>query len=186
MPPVTITIDLPDFGSQDDFRRAILDSAADRVLGVATFVDEDEDGRPVRRTSETEYNRLRVEATRLVQERVRALTLERIAGVVDEVLAAPFVPTNRYGERKGDPTTMREHVASLAREWLDEKVPDPNDSDRHKTVPRLQAVIHKAVADHYAANVRKEVDAALTDIRATFARQVREAFEKSVEQMLRR
>lgn len=52
---------------------------------------------------------------------IRAALSKRIAAEVPPYLdGLVFTPTNVWGEKKGEPETLREHVQRIVRTWLDE------------------------------------------------------------------
>lgn len=61
----------------------------------------------------------------LIQERINSIMMEKI----EEVFSKPFQPVNNWNEPKGDPTTIRDLIASEARTYWTAKVDANGRSD---------------------------------------------------------
>lgn len=60
---------------------------------------------------------------REAREQIQAALAKRIAAEVPPYLdALVFTPTNGYGEPKGTPETLKEHIHRVVRTWLEEPV----------------------------------------------------------------
>lgn len=185
MPQVTINVEIPDFSDPEALREEIIQTIADRVIQgtLYRYTEEDEGGN----NSSGFVQRLRGAVEKEAMDQIKEAVARHLDVTVDRVLAEPFVPTNVYGERKGASITMRELIADETTKWLKAEVPDPTDNrDRYnqRKVPKITGIVLGEVHRMYDSEVKKAVEAALADIKVTFARQVRESFEKTLAAMV--
>lgn len=106
---ITIEIDAPDFDDPSELREAVLSAFVTAEL--KNFgIDRERDHVSDRAIRER------------VDEIVTSTVRERIDAAVSAVVDSAFIPTNRYGERRGEPITLREMIADTAVKWFSEKV----------------------------------------------------------------
>lgn len=141
----TLTIDLGDIdaGEGMSISGAIIESAARRLL------DE---------------NR---EIGALIRDRAKAITDEELRALIVPMLGTALTgavqPTNRYGEPKGEPMTLREHIVGRADAYMKEIDPD----SRHRDGPRktrIEAYIDKAIAAAIQTDMKGAMDEARKEV----------------------
>jgi len=151
---ITIEIDAPDFDDPNELREAVLSAFVTAEL--KNFgIDRERDHASDRAIRER------------VDEIVTSTVRERIDAAVSAVVDSAFIPTNRYGERRGEPITLREMIADTAVKWFSEKVnqhgsPDPYNNTMERGVwmarQAADAVFKDSLAAHVAL-VKSQIDA---------------------------
>ena len=182
---LTVNVPLGDLSS-DTIREAVIAAAVDRVLGVTYYTTEDEDGNVFSKKDDRVYNELRREVQKIVTDTIRSTVAARVPAVVDEVIHAPFVPTNAYGEHKGAPITIRELIADTAKAWLLEKVDSNGATNGYsdKSFPRLQWMIRRDVDDAFKATVKAETDRIGADIKAQMSGRINAEIKAVVDRIV--
>lgn len=95
-------------------------------------------------------------------ERARErMIVDALQPLLDEVMDSEFVPTNHYGEPKGEPMTMRELVVKEVEKWCNGRGSFSSDGTN------LEKMIKDAIGYSLSNEIKKEVDAAKTQIRNT-------------------
>lgn len=169
---------------------------------LAQFIQYDEDGDPIHEPTTVEdlviERAARVIAAQAAERDARNGTTalrvrevrdevirEKVAPLVDAVLAKALQPTNAYGEPTGQPMTLTEHIVAEATKQLTATVQDRNRSSfgHPKTTAldeaisaEVKRVIAKELADALA-EARKQVLKVVTDQGAAI---IRQAVERSV------
>jgi hypothetical protein len=105
-------------------------------------------------------------ADRLVEQKFR------------DVLEREFVPTDQYGQSKGEPTTIGEVIGKRADAWLREKRSGNNYDRSSKT--NLQHLIDEAVGRTFKAELQKSVKAAQDAAVAEVSRQAADVFAEII------
>lgn len=153
---ITIEIDAPDFDDPAELRQAVLDAYVTAEL-KHFGIDRERDHISDRAIRER------------VEEIVTSTVRERIEAAVSAVVDSAFIPTNRYGERNGEPMTLREMIATTAVKWFSEKVNQHGNADTyHGTMERgvwlarqaAETVFKDTLASHIAL-VKSQIDASL-------------------------
>lgn len=97
-------------------------------------------------------------AQRIIELRDQMIA-ERLAPILDEVMARPIQPTDRFGHPTGEPTTMHALVAEAGREWLATKVDSQGRPDNgYGAKSRAELLMAKAVGTHVEGQLRALLD----------------------------
>jgi hypothetical protein len=98
------------------------------------------------------------EVARSVKEQVSA----QVGAKVAEVLDHSIQPTNEWGEPKGPTTSLRDVVATQARDYLGAKVDkEGRDGGYQANQTRLQYIVSKVVASEFDYRMQAEVKKAV-------------------------
>jgi len=187
-PTVSLTVEVP-LGdlSPESVREAVIEAAVEKVLGIVHYNDTDEDGHPVRRTDDRAYDEMRRTVQSLVEKRVRDVVEEKVPIVVDETLRTSFVPTNKYGERKGEPCTLREMIGDHAAEWLKETTDAQGrvgyNSDKSKNT-RVYWAVKKEVDAAFLATIKSETDKIAAEIKTQMSGRINAAITEVVTRIV--
>lgn len=169
----TVNVDSIDLG---DYIDAHLDEDGDRVpagtLGDAVV------RQLVEKFSRSDLYRGLAERVRTIRdEEIRAA----VAPAIAEAVSAPIQSTNRYGEKTGEQTTLREVIADEARRYLTERNTDSYARDKGT---RLQVAVREAVdaafREEIAAEVRQARDAVTKQLGTTVALLVTDAVQQAL------
>lgn len=112
----------------------------------------------------TEYSTVRKRAESAVQ----ALVEDRIADAIEAFMATPRVPTDTWGNPKGEPVTFAETVQSLVESTLT-KAQNADPYDRNK---RPGTLIERTIGAAVEDTVTREVQAAVTEQKNQILKQV--------------
>lgn len=165
MPKMMIEVDVPDFDDPTELRKAIIAAYVDRELSrfaqvAVTGLSEGGSGN-LRHVSDGLPADPAAAIREAAYKRAVATIEERVDAAIRDVCDAPFIPTNRWGERKGEPQTLREMVADTATKWFGEKV-DANGSrstySRDTDKPRAEWLARKAVEEVFASTLKGWVE----------------------------
>lgn len=107
-------------------------------------------------------------------EQVRdEMVRETVAAQIGDVLANPIHRTNQYGERTGDPVTMRELILAEARDYFTQKRRNDRDSYNAPQFTDAQraisAAIHGELDKQITAMVAEERDKITATVRGRVA-----------------
>lgn len=117
-----------------------------------------------------------------VMEKIRS----EIAAVVDEVVASPVQPTNRYGELTGQPTPFRELMLEETKKWLAERV-DPRDGSKQSYgdgVMRSEYLFRCAIRVEMTKAYKAEIDAAIVEVKAELDGKIKDMVAEAVKNIL--
>lgn len=104
---------------------------------------------------------VRDRVTQLTDDELRA----KIGPMITEALNGAIQTTNTFGERKGDPTTLREVIVEKTRKWLTDPDPDarsPMGGGRRPT--RVESMIAKEVASAVKTDLRDAMNTARAEV----------------------
>jgi hypothetical protein len=183
--PITVEIPLSDLTPQA-IHDAIIAAAVDRVLDIHDDMSEDEDGNVARRMNDRYLRTLREQVRTTCEAKIRAIVDQKAPEIVDDVLRGEFQPTNIYGERRGETTTIREMVMGMAKTWMETMV-DQNGStsgygdNRH---PRLQWVLRKEIDKAMTDTLAAEVKAAAAEVKPMIAGKLSGAIAETINRIL--
>lgn len=131
--------------------------------------------------------------SRLIDERIKTAIGEKMLNKVDTFLAAEMekilretiTPVNIWGERDGEPTTLRDALAERARVFWDVKVDkDGQATASYYGTPRHQQLLKQLLNEEFTNAVRTnatEIVAAFRDaVKADSARIVNEHIDKLI------
>lgn len=153
--PITITVDIDDAIFMPD-HNGEGDTFVEEVARRATL-------ELLRRVKPATIEDIRKEVLASVKGTVEA----ECGVIVREVLASQIRRTNTYGEPIGEPISFRDHIAGLAKSFLEERVDSdgrPNGySDQMK--PRVRWFIDRAVAEVTKNDLTKAIGEAVAEVK---------------------
>lgn len=126
--------------------------------------------RLVEKVLRDDYTSIRMRITETRDEMIREAIAPSIAAAMD----APIQRTNEYGERRGEPTTMRQVVIDAVHNEARAQLRTGNNGNYNKTI--LQQLLDQTVPKVLAKELGDEVAAAKATLRA--------AMQKSASQAL--
>lgn len=106
---------------------------------------------------------IRESVVRQVGPTAEAMVMEHVSTWVEAELAKPFRLTNRWGEAKGEPVTLRELAASQIERQLTEIVDSGGRTNRHARdgMPRIEFHAKAAVAAQVESRIKELTKAAV-------------------------
>lgn len=122
------------------------------------------------------------EVSAIVSETVTS----KVGAIIDGVLDEKMQRTNEWGEKKGEPLTLREMIAREKEAWLSERVNNEgkavgNSYGTYDT--RLQYLMKAYVKDRFGKEISAELQKTVDDLKAQMKDNAREALVKSVEKI---
>lgn len=179
---LTINVPLSDL-SPEAIHDAIIAAAVDRVLGVGTRTKNDEDGTPYEVADNRRLDQMRKEVRDITTARIEAVVAEKVPAIVSEALEGTFQPTTSWGEKKGEPTSMREVILKTATTWLSETV-DGRGEKNYNGVPRARWLMQQSVESVFNKELKAEVDKAAAEIKAGLVGKVSTAITETVARLV--
>ena len=118
-----------------------------------------------------------------VREQLRKTVREEVHAKVRDVINAPVQKTNSYGEPKGEPKTLVEHVSEEAKHFLYEKVSESGKSPSYndKTITRAQFFARQMAEETIKTELRPVIDAA----KKTAIEYVTSEFSSAIQKAIR-
>ena len=110
-----------------------------------------------------------------------------IPKAVESCLATEFQPTTRWGEAKGEPTTLRAMIGTRILEWRDEQVmnpANPSHSRDRTTRTRVEWAIRSAVRDAFGAHLKTTAADLAQQIKAQLSDKVSTDVAATLRKML--
>ena len=109
-----------------------------------------------------------------------------LSAEMERILSAEICPVNIWGEKQGNPTTIKAVLATRAREFWDTKVnSDGKPGDFYSNKPRHEWLFEKIVKDQFAEAVKQNITnlvGSLKDSLSTSAAKiVREHIDKIIQ-----
>ena len=132
-----------------------------------------------RQLTRTLTDEIRSDLRRQVKERTTALIDERLAPMVDDILAGPIQLTNAYGEPSGKPVSMRDLVLERVSKHLT-RTSNRSSYDKTPFDKALDETTAAAVSKELADEVKAARDEIRTKIRATASSVLADAIVKGV------
>ena len=177
---------LPMFGIKlkpEDLEERVIAQMVDRILGeesedVDFDLSEDFDSSSYRGTA----HRLRSKTIAAIRVRIDAAVdryfATHLESKFDELVRSVVFPvTNRYGEKRGEPETLLEHLSQKAKEYMSEKVNSSGEKETyHSGTPRLVWMLEK----HFKADMQRAIGEALASMGQEMAAQLKQTVERSV------
>lgn len=85
--------------------------------------------------------------------------LERILNdVTAKLLSEQVIPVDIWGERKGEPTTIRDALAKRAQGFWEEKVDKDGKKSDYSGKPRHQWIFEKVVGEEFTKSIKDNVE----------------------------
>ena len=107
----------------------------------------------------------------------------KVNEVIDEVLSQTFQPVNTWGEKTGEPTTIRALMEKSVSDWWNEKVDSSGRKSTYGTaMPRAEyfakQVVAKQVDYNVSSEMKKIIDAGKEKVREAMSKAVAEQIKK--------
>ena len=99
-----------------------------------------------------------------VQERIDGEVSKQVEGLVQAVIAEPIQRTTAWGERKGDPTTVREIIREHVEAWFSEK--PRRDAFGSRDKKSLDSIIQESTRSVMDQELKTEVDRVRKEVSA--------------------
>lgn len=184
--PITVNIPVDDL-SPEAIRAAVIALAANRILGVTNSEHEDEDGNTWTQEHADYRDMMRREVEQAVERKVHEAVEAEVPATVREVLHAEFQPMDRWGEKKGQKTTIRDMVHDHATKWLEEMVDSKGQTGysregMHRT--RLAWLVLHYVEESYNRELRTVVDTVTAEIKPALRDRLSVAVSETVSRLL--
>lgn len=112
---------------------------------------------------------LRKEMTPIVRDMVTEVARDRVAAVIDDVFAAGFRKTNRYGEPVGETITLREMVIEQVQGQLERRVDERGntpDGYGRGSMPFTEYMARKAANEALRGELGEAATAAVEEVKA--------------------
>lgn len=128
-----------------------------------------------------------------ISKRISVLFAEGLKTKVDEflteemskIVSQEIVPVNIYGEREGQPTTIRATLAARAKEFWDVRVDDSGRPSSYGGEPRHQQLMKRILQDEFAKSVKQNADVIVAEfkkaIKADCTKLVSEHIDKLIK-----
>jgi hypothetical protein len=139
----------------------------------------------ISQTSQYLLQELKEPITKSVQAIIQSTINKEVQGIVEEMLTKPLQLTNQWGEPKGAPLTLKEHMVNQATKCLTEKVDDQgrtSDYERNKT--RLEYYAHKVAIEAMNTTLQVEVNKAVADIRCSVDGKLKSLLEDALKKVV--
>ena len=184
--PITVEIPLDNL-SPEAIRAAVIETCVDRVFGVTTRHGTDEDGNEWSREDAPVFREMRDAVSREVMARVADAVAAEVPLTVRDVLSGEFQPMDRWGEKKGTKTTIRDMVHDHATKWLEEAVDAKGQTGysregAHRT--RLAWLVLHYVDEAYNRELRAVVDGVTAEIKPALRDRLSMAVSETVSRLL--
>jgi len=179
MAKMQIEIDVPNFDDADALREAIIDAYVAKQLPAFANMIADSNA------SHTDDRGLSVTLQRAATERVLRTIDDHVAKVIGEISESPFIPTDKWGQRKGEPVTLRELMANAATRWLEEKVNQHgNTSGYDNKISRIEWLAHKTAEEVFKSDLAATVAQIKATIQANIQARVGNEIAQAVARLL--
>lgn len=125
---------------------------------------------------------VRKDIRKTVLAAVQSAIEAEVSAVVREVLTGEIRRTNRWGEKQGDPTTLRDMLADDVANYLNEPAKNWRSDERKGG---FRALLRDTVDETLSRELRTEVEHAKAAVRAQVAAKAAEVFGDVVKQATR-
>lgn len=126
-------------------------------------------------------------ASEEARRQIRSVLEKRIAGEVPPYLEGlTFTPTNTWGEKKGEPETLREHVQRVVRTWLDEPMNYQGKTKKEDTYNWRADTTRGAwlVGEHIQYAMKAAIDTVMKDAKAQLGKSLEDAFKLKLTEFM--
>lgn len=120
----------------------------------------------------------RSEYLKPVRDRLDALADQLVEEKLREVMAREIVPTDPYGNAKGEPQTLAELIAKRAEAWL--KAPETRDGYGSQRT-NFQKLIDTEVGRAWQTEVTKAITEAKAQVQARISKQAADVFAEVIQ-----
>ena len=116
-----------------------------------------------------------------VQDEVRATIQSSVGAIIDRVVNEPIQQHNTYGERVGEPTTLKALIGKAAEGYLGAKVDARGETGYNANQSRLDFIVKKNVEATIDYTMQKEIKQAVEAAVAAAQLKVAEAVAKLIK-----
>lgn len=175
MPRIMIEVEVPSFDEPEELRQAVIDAYVKQQLQrFAEILDEEGDARG------NIDRALRAYANNQVMKTIT----EKVDVVIQEIVGAPFVPTNRWGEKKGEPVTLRELIAESGKRWFEEKVDAMGRPASYgSSTTRIQWLVTSTVEEVFKSDLKSFVQQVKEQVQANIKLRVTDEISSVVAKL---
>mgnify|MGYP003490872291 CR=1 FL=1 len=134
-------------------------------------------------TSEADRNKLREE----VQGQIRGIVTGIVTEQVRSIATGEFRPTDRWGDPKGEPVTLREMCARQAQGWLTEQCDSSGCAGSNvysAKRPRIEWMVRKEVDAVFSSELAAYMAAVKVEIRDSLKARIQGALADEVVKLL--
>jgi hypothetical protein len=104
-------------------------------------------------------------AYELIEARVEGISTKNLVQKIDDlltaemdrILKAEIIPLDMWGEKAGQPTTIRDQIAERARKFWDEKVDKDGKLTTYGGQPRHEHMMRQIVSDEFDKAIKQNV-----------------------------
>jgi len=119
-----------------------------------------------------------------IRELVIADVTKQVGEIIAGIIAEPIPTTSRYGEKKGDGKTLREHIVDEAERWMavevDMRNGSPSNYSGDNKTNRMAYIIHTQAKKVIEEEYGKQIQAARAEIRAEMDDSVNAMVRKAI------
>ena len=129
------------------------------------------------------YQDLSTEIRNFISQELRDTVQGQVEAILREVIANPIVPTNRFGDRTGETTTLKEMITKQAQDQLKSKVNSRGEVDMYGNrdgTTWLSYVVGQQVAQVMKGELQQAVADATQEARDQLKEAVKETFAEQV------
>ena len=116
-----------------------------------------------------------------VQDEVRATIQSSVGAIIEKAVNEPIQQHNSYGEKVGEPTTLKALIGKAAEGYLGAKVDARGESGYNANQSRLDFIVKKNVEATIDYTMQKEIKAAVEAAVAAAQLKVAEAVAKLIK-----
>ncbi len=180
--PTNLTCE--DFGlSQEQMIDRLIETMADRLLGEDEDYEPEEESYGLRKTV---MDKLDAKIKERIDEQVTKIAEKHVFGAVGQMLENLVFPqTNKFGEAKKEPLTLREYLAKRAEGYMAEEV-DRNgktkSQDSYSWRPDSSRLMY-AVNENLQYVMNIEVEKAAKSVHGAFAKSVQDAVTRAIRDL---
>lgn len=170
-----IEIEIPD---RDEVKGKIIETATEKLL-YGTYTDESGPA-----------GAMRSEIVSAVAKALKEKLDTEVSKMVQDTLAGTVQPTNEFGEKAGQPISLRERIATMVREWFEERVdnfgrPVSRASYEYGRAPtRAQHEVNRAVAEICGKTLTDAIAATVRELKAQVGDKVARTTTEAVKRLL--
>lgn len=169
-------------------REEIIDRITSKALGLAADQVQGEDGewqdvafcQVAEKKIEEAIKNLIKNLQPTIQQKIDQLVTAR----TEEIFLKPFQPVNEWGEKQGEPTTIKDMISKEAIKFWECAVDDNGDVTKYGSGKQTRAAYYakKVTRDYYSQELTHEIKKMALEIKnkipATIADEIREAIFK--------
>ena len=129
----------------------------------------------------------RKEMREAVKAEITMIVREVVESEVRQIADSEFTPTNKWGEKTGDPVTLRGMVADAARTWFSEPTDERGNvgyAANGPKRPRIEWKILGLISEVFKAEAATTVEAVKNEVRAGVQRKIGAEIASAVAKLL--